>query len=50
MCSYNALNGVPACGNSFLLQDLARDAWGLEGFVVSDCDAVAVIQNPHFCE
>lgn len=48
MCSYNALNGVPACGNSFLLQDLARDAWGLEGFVVSDCDAVAVIQNPHF--
>ena len=24
MCSYNAVNGVPSCGNQFLLQTLAR--------------------------
>ena len=30
--SYNAINGVPACANSWLLQDVARDAWGFDGY------------------
>jgi len=47
MCSYNAVNGVPSCGNSYLLQELARDDWNLRGFVVSDCDAVSDIYKSH---
>ncbi|KAH9913342.1 beta-xylosidase [Epithele typhae] len=45
MCSYNAINGVPSCGNKFLLQDILRDTWGFndERWVTSDCDAVATI-------
>ena len=50
MCSYNAVNGVPSCANSFLLQTIAREHWGMDrydGWVTSDCDAVADIYNTH---
>ncbi|KAJ3345426.1 hypothetical protein HDU83_004086 [Entophlyctis luteolus] len=47
MCAYNAVNGVPACANSFLLQELLRDRWSFDGFVVSDCDAVNDISSNH---
>ena len=50
MCSYNAVNGVPSCANSFFLQTLLRDAWGFSsdaGYVSSDCDAVYNVYNPH---
>jgi beta-glucosidase len=40
MGSYNAINGVPACANSVLLDDLLRKQWGFDGYVVSDCDAI----------
>src|SRR5208282_385703 len=40
MGSYNAVNGVPCCASSFLLNDLLRKQWGFEGYVVSDCDAI----------
>jgi beta-glucosidase len=40
MSSYNAVNGVPASANAFLLTDLLRKRWGFEGYVVSDCDAI----------
>ena len=36
MCSYNAVNGVYACENHFLLTDVLRRDWGFKGFVVSD--------------
>ncbi|KAL9229517.1 hypothetical protein vseg_004975 [Gypsophila vaccaria] len=42
MCSYNSVNGVPACANGDLLQK-ARKEWGFTGYMVSDCDAVATI-------
>ena len=35
MCSYNAINGVPTCGEPKLLNGVLRDQWGFEGFVVS---------------
>lgn len=49
MCSYNAVNGIPACANRFLLQDILRDTWGFtdDRWVTSDCDAVQNIFNPH---
>ncbi len=47
MCAYNRINAEPACANSFLLQDELRGAWKFNGYVVSDCDAVADIQRGH---
>jgi len=41
MCAYNALDGVPACANDELLMKHLRQAWGFNGFVVSDCGAAA---------
>lgn len=41
MTSYNRINGIPASANKKLLQTLLREEWGFDGFVVSDCGAVA---------
>ena len=48
MCAYNAVDGVPACANTDLLQKNLRE-WGFQGYVVSDCGAVANIyrENDH---
>jgi hypothetical protein len=40
MCSYNAVNGVPACLHKQLLADTLRDSWGFEGYLVTDCGAL----------
>ncbi|WP_340106000.1 glycoside hydrolase family 3 N-terminal domain-containing protein [Rhodohalobacter sp. 8-1] len=40
MASYNEIDGVPSHANKWLLQDLLRDEWGFEGFVVSDYYAI----------
>ncbi|KAL2904114.1 putative beta-D-xylosidase 6 [Bienertia sinuspersici] len=42
MCSYNSINGVPACASGDLLQKVRND-WGFKGYITSDCDAVATI-------
>ena len=47
MCVYNSVKGQPGCANTFLLQDQLRDKWGFQGYVVSDCDAVADIERGH---
>ncbi|MEO7997763.1 MAG: glycoside hydrolase family 3 N-terminal domain-containing protein, partial [Gemmatimonadaceae bacterium] len=47
MCAYNAINGVPACASTGLLQDHLRRDWGFTGYVVSDCAAVADITTGH---
>ncbi|MBP1202105.1 beta-glucosidase [Duganella sp. 1411] len=45
MCAYNAVDGVPACANTSLLNDYLRGAWKFQGHVVSDCGAVADIHS-----
>ena len=47
MCSYNSVNGVPSCANDWLLNDVARGEWGLDGYVTADCDADADVVNTH---
>jgi beta-glucosidase len=41
MCAFNALNGVPACGNDYLMNEILKDEWDFDGFVESDWTAVA---------
>jgi beta-glucosidase len=47
MCAYNAVNGVPACASTDLLQTRLRGAWGFQGYVVSDCGAITDIFRGH---
>ncbi len=47
MCAYNAIDGQPACANTYLLQKTLRDAWKFPGYVTSDCGAVDDIMAGH---
>lgn len=47
MCAYNRLDGQPACANDLLLQEHLRKDWGFQGYVVSDCGAVADVYDGH---
>ncbi len=40
MSSFNTINGIPATGNKWLLNDLLRKQWGFKGLVVSDYTSV----------
>lgn len=40
MCSYNKVNGAYACGNGWLLDEVLKQAWHYEGWVMSDWGAV----------
>jgi beta-glucosidase len=40
MSSFNALNGVPATANPYLMDEILRKEWGFNGFVVSDYTAI----------
>eukprot|EP00316_Scyphosphaera_apsteinii_P008097 CAMPEP_0119344274 /NCGR_PEP_ID=MMETSP1333-20130426/106888_1 /TAXON_ID=418940 /ORGANISM="Scyphosphaera apsteinii, Strain RCC1455" /LENGTH=841 /DNA_ID=CAMNT_0007356709 /DNA_START=446 /DNA_END=2971 /DNA_ORIENTATION=+ len=46
MCSYNALNGVPACANK-MLDQILRSKWNFSGYVTSDTGAVSDIYMKH---
>lgn len=49
MCSYNQVNGVPTCADEGFLRGTIRGRWGLDGYVVSDCDSVDVFfRDQHY--
>jgi beta-glucosidase len=47
MGAYNRVNGEACCASLTLLQDILRDEWGFEGYVVSDCGAINDIYAHH---
>lgn len=47
MTAYNAFNGVPPSGSRWLLNEVLRKEWGFDGFVVSDCGAIGVMNWQH---
>ncbi len=50
MAAYNALNGIPCPANTWLLTDVLRAEWGFDGYVVSDCWAIADIYNGYLVD
>ncbi|KAF3457102.1 hypothetical protein FNV43_RR01759 [Rhamnella rubrinervis] len=49
MCSYNQVNGKPTCADPDILKNTVRGEWGLNGYIVSDCDSVSVLyDNQHY--
>lgn len=47
MGAYNRTNGEACCASHTLLQQILRDEWGFEGYVVSDCWAIKDIYAHH---
>jgi beta-glucosidase len=44
MCSFNAINGVPGCGNDYTMNRILKGEWGFDGFVEGDWTAVAELR------
>ncbi|KAJ3041926.1 hypothetical protein HDV00_008435 [Rhizophlyctis rosea] len=50
MCSYNAINGVPACADSYIMNTIVRDHWNWtqhDNYITSDCEAVLDVSANH---
>jgi len=47
MGAYNRTNGEPCCASPTFLQEILRDKWGFDGYVVSDCWAIIDIYKHH---
>jgi len=47
MCAYNRYMGDACCGSNRLLNDILRNEWGFDGYVVSDCGAIRDIFMGH---
>jgi beta-glucosidase len=45
MTSFNEIGGVPSTCNQWLLNDLLRNQWGFNGFVVTDYTAINELMN-----
>ena len=45
MCSYNRLNGQYACENQRLLNEILKQEWGFDGFVLADYGAAKIAAN-----
>jgi hypothetical protein len=50
MCSFNAVNGQPACSNNLTVNGILRSAYGFDGFIVTDCGAVEHLRDDYFID
>jgi beta-glucosidase len=39
MCAYQRLRGIPCCGSQYL-ENILRNNWNFQGYIVSDCGAI----------
>lgn len=47
MTAYNSIDGIPCTCNRHTLQDILRDEWGFEGFVISDLVSIEGLYETH---
>ncbi|XP_038072715.1 probable beta-D-xylosidase 6 [Patiria miniata] len=47
VCSYNSINGIPACASKKYLTDVVRNQWGFKGYVSSDDQALEFLHTAH---
>jgi len=47
MGAYNRVDGESSCASWLLLEDILRNKWGFDGYVVSDCGAIRDIHKFH---
>jgi beta-glucosidase len=47
MGAYNRVYGASASASEVLLEDILREKWGFDGYVVSDCDSIEDIYKYH---
>lgn len=47
MTAYNEIDGVPCTSNAYLLNDLLREEWGFDGFVITDFGAIQMLVSGH---
>jgi beta-glucosidase len=45
MNSFNVFEGIPASGNSYLVNDVLKKQWGFKGFLVSDWNSFGEMLN-----
>lgn len=45
MTAYNEIDGIPCTSNPYLLNEVLRDDWGFDGFVITDCGALGLLVN-----
>lgn len=49
MTSFNTINGVPASGNEWLMNDILRDEFGFDGILIDDYDACRELIEHRYC-
>jgi beta-glucosidase len=47
MASYNEINGIPVHANTWLLEQVLRDEWSFQGFIVSDGNGISQLESLH---
>lgn len=46
--AFPSINGTPACANGLLQNSLARDTYGFDGFITTDCGALPFMNQDHY--
>ncbi len=47
MTAYSSIDGIPSTAHKELIQDLLKDTWGFDGFVISDLGSIEGLRNDH---
>ncbi len=47
MAAYHDIDGIPCTSNPWLLNQILRDEWGFQGFVLSDLGAIRRLYDTH---